>query len=160
MMFDRARWILSVVLVLSAAGTFEVLAQGGPGIFDRGPARMCDSFDHCLQRCNAKGGTGGTDIGCATVCNARNCTNPGGTGYAPAAEEGPTANGSEGGPESCKSLPPGPAKRQCAQRANPQMFAAKQGHCLELAQQRGMMAKSPQKKDFMQSCMQGRVANQ
>ncbi len=159
-MFGRRRGLVGLVLLLAAASVPEALAQGGPGIFDRGPARQCDSFDHCLQRCNAKGGTGGTDIGCATVCNARNCTNAGGTGYAPAAGAGPAANGSKAGPENCRSLPAGPAKRECAQRANPEMFAAKQGHCLELAQQRGMAGKSPQKKDFLQSCMQGRVADQ
>ena len=160
MMVSRARWLVALVLLLGAAGTLEVWAQAGPGILDRGPARRCDNFDHCLQRCNARGGTGGTDIGCATICNARNCTNAGGTGYAPAADGGPTANGSKAEQETCRSLPAGPAKRECAQRANPQMFAAKQGRCLELAQRQGMASKSPQKKDFMQSCMQGRVTDQ
>src|SRR5436305_11288472 len=106
MTFSRAGGLLAVALLLGAAGALDALAQGGPGIMDRGPPHRCDSFDNCLQRCNARGGTGGTDIGCATLCRTRNCTN------APAADRGPAANGSEAGLETCKSLPAGPAKRQ------------------------------------------------
>jgi len=168
MFFSRVSARLTVVLLLGAAGVLEALAQGGPGIFDRGPPRHCDSFDHCLQRCNAKGGTGGTDIGCATLCTARNCTNPGGNAFAPAAPAAGAAPAADGATaakrpkagEACKDLPPGPAKAQCAQRANPDMFTAKQGHCMELAQQQGLADPSPRKKDFMQSCMQGTAASQ
>jgi hypothetical protein len=153
MIFTSAQRFLVVVLLCAAAG-LEALAQGGPGIFDRGSPRRCDSFDHCLQRCNAKGGTGGTDIGCATLCNARNCVNLPGTGAAPAGE-GAAAGGAKGGPQNCRALPPGPEKKQCVERANPEMFEAKRGRCEELAAERGMAGKSPGKKDFMQSCMQG-----
>src|SRR5689334_14921676 len=65
----------SLLVFLALIAASAAYAQGGTGTHPRGPPRQCDSFDRCLQRCNAKGGTGGTDIGCARVCHERNCIN-------------------------------------------------------------------------------------
>jgi hypothetical protein len=60
--------------------------------------------------------------------------------------------------QSCKDLPPGPAKRQCVMQAHPEAFENKKERCLQLAEQRGSAGKGGGQKDFMQSCMQGRVS--
>jgi hypothetical protein len=44
---------------------------------------------------------------------------------------------------------------RCAKQAHPEIFEAKQHRCLALAENQGMAAKGPAKKDFMQHCMQG-----
>lgn len=59
--------------------------------------------------------------------------------------------------QSCKDLPPGPAKKQCMMQSHPEGFEKKKDRCLQLAEQRGSAGKASGKKDFMQSCMQGNV---
>ena len=62
------------------------------------------------------------------------------------------------GAQSCKDLPPGPAKKQCVMQNHPEVFEKKKERCLALAQQRDSVGKGSGERDFMQSCMQGRVA--
>jgi hypothetical protein len=68
--------LLAVILLLCCMDhPLDAFAQGGiPTPRQQAPHR-CDNFDHCLERCNANGGTGGTDIGCARLCSGRNCIN-------------------------------------------------------------------------------------
>ena len=60
------------------------------------------------------------------------------------------------GAQACKDLPPGPAKKQCVMQNHPEAFENKKERCLQLAEQRGSGGKGG--KDFMQSCMQGKVS--
>jgi hypothetical protein len=62
--------------------------------------------------------------------------------------------------QSCKDLPPGPAKRECVMQAHPAAFEKKKEKCLQLAEQRGSTGKASGKKDFMPSCMQGKISRQ
>ena len=62
------------------------------------------------------------------------------------------------GAQSCKDLPPGPAKRQCVMQSHPEIFEKKKERCLQLAEQRGSATKGTEK-GFMQSCMQGKVGS-
>ena len=160
MVLRLARRTLAALLLLCSVGVVAVLAQGY--LYQRGPQR-CDSFQSCLDRCNAKGGTGGTDVGCANVCGARNCINnpeqSGASGGRPGSSPEGAVPDRGGAMQNCRALPPGPEKRQCAERANPKGFKAKQSRCLDLAQKQGMAGKSPAKKDFMQSCMQGKATD-
>jgi hypothetical protein len=41
---------------------------------------------------------------------------------------------------------------------HPERFEKKKERCLQLAEQRGSAGKSSGQKDFMQSCMQGKVS--
>ena len=59
--------------------------------------------------------------------------------------------------QSCKDLPPGPAKKQCRMQNHPEVFNKKKQRCLDLAVQRGADEDRPVKRDFMQSCMHGKV---
>ena len=60
----------------------------------------------------------------------------------------------------CKSLPPGPEKKQCLTQNKPEAFQKKQARCKELAEQRGgaLQGRGTGKKLFLQSCMQGKVS--
>jgi hypothetical protein len=59
----------------------------------------------------------------------------------------------------CKSLPPGPEKKQCLMENRPAAFEKKQARCEALAQQRDSdSTRGHSKMDFMQSCMQGKVS--
>lgn len=63
------------------------------------------------------------------------------------------------GAQSCKDLPPGPAKRQCLMQNNPAGFEQKKQRCEDLARQRGSFeGKGTGQKQFMQSCMRGKVS--
>jgi hypothetical protein len=59
----------------------------------------------------------------------------------------------------CKSLPPGPEKKQCLMQQKPEAFQKKQEHCKELAMERGgsLYGRGTGKKKLVQSCMQGKV---
>ena len=59
--------------------------------------------------------------------------------------------------QSCKDLPPGPAKKQCVMQNHPEAFEQKKERCRALGEQRGADIKGPGK-DFMQSCMQGKIS--
>ena len=61
------------------------------------------------------------------------------------------------GAQACKDLPPGPAKRQCVMQNHPEAFQKKQERCKTLAEQRDSTDHRSAEKDFMQSCMQGKV---
>jgi hypothetical protein len=61
--------------------------------------------------------------------------------------------------ELTKLLGPILREHQIGAGRNPDQFEAKQGRRFELAEKRGMAGKSPGKKDFMQSCMQGNVTD-
>jgi hypothetical protein len=60
--------------------------------------------------------------------------------------------------QSCKDLPPGPAKKQCVMQAHPEAFEKRKENCLQLAEQRGSAGKSGGQKNFMQSCMQRKLS--
>lgn len=85
---------LAAILLLGFSGPLEALAQGhlpGAGL----PPHECrESFEQCLNHCNAIGGTEGTDNTCAARCTARNCTNGDGRG---GSSRGGGAGGSAGG---------------------------------------------------------------
>jgi hypothetical protein len=64
------------LVILLGAGVLEASAQHGvPGPHQ--PAHRCRAnFQQCVDRCNARGGVGGTDHTCADRCGAeRNCSN-------------------------------------------------------------------------------------
>lgn len=62
------------------------------------------------------------------------------------------------GAQACKDLPPGPAKKQCVMQNHPEAFENKKERCMQLAEQRGSYGKATGQKNFMQSCMQGKVS--
>jgi len=59
--------------------------------------------------------------------------------------------------QDCSGLPPGPAKKQCVMQNRPQAFEAKKEKCLELARARDSYGKGSGQKNFVQSCMQGKI---
>ena len=61
------------------------------------------------------------------------------------------------GAQACKDIPPGPAKKQCLTQNYPAKFEKKQERCKMLAAQRDSTDHRAAQKDFMQSCMQGKV---
>jgi hypothetical protein len=61
------------------------------------------------------------------------------------------------GAQNCQDMPPGPAKKQCVKQNHPEFFEKKKENCKELAQQRDSYGKGGGQKDFMQSCMRGKV---
>ena len=65
--------------------------------------------------------------------------------------------GQPAGAQNCKDLPPGPDKRQCVMQSHPEAFERKKERCVDLAEARGASDKGA-KKDFVQSCMQGKVS--
>lgn len=66
--------------------------------------------------------------------------------------------GRPAGAQACKDLPPGPAKKQCVMQNHPEAFEKKQERCKTLAAQRNSTEHRSAQKDFMQSCMQGKVS--
>jgi len=60
--------------------------------------------------------------------------------------------------QSCKDLPPEPAKKQCVMQNHPAAFENKKARCRQLAERRGSAGKGGGQKDFMQGCMQGKVS--
>jgi hypothetical protein len=63
------------------------------------------------------------------------------------------------GAQSCKDLPPGPAKKQCVMQNHPEAFEQKKDKCKALAEQRGSFdGKGTGQKSFVQNCMQGKVS--
>jgi hypothetical protein len=65
--------------------------------------------------------------------------------------------GRSAGAQACKDLPPGPAKKQCVMQNHPEGFEKKQERCKTLAAQRDSTDHRFAQKEFMQSCMQGKV---
>ncbi len=66
--------------------------------------------------------------------------------------------GRPAGAQACKDLPPGPAKKQCVMQNHPEAFGKKQERCKTIAAQRDSTDHRIAQKDFMQSCMQGRLS--
>jgi hypothetical protein len=58
--------------------------------------------------------------------------------------------------QSCKDMPPGPAKKQCVMQSHPEAFEKKKERCLQLAEERGSAGKASGQKNFMQSCMRAK----
>jgi hypothetical protein len=61
--------------------------------------------------------------------------------------------------QDCKSLPPGPEKKQCLMQQNPDAFQKKQQRCKDLAEQHGgsLQVRGTGQKGFMQGCLQGKT---
>ena len=60
--------------------------------------------------------------------------------------------------QNCKSLPPGPERRQCAERYHPEVFQAKRQRCQDQAASKGLTENvHGGMREYIGQCMQGKV---